>query len=322
MATIIVAFVCVFALVMAAVMLGFKFFEARRRKSVAGMLKVVSGHEEAVTTVILKDVEARKGSPMDALAKRLNFTANSRAMIQQAGMDWTPSKLLTVMVGAACGGIALGMVVPLGLGHGFNAIVMGGIFGVAPYVVIRKKRNKRLDTIEEQFPDALDFLARSMRAGHAFSISLEMLGEEMAPPLGLEFRTFSHELNLGAPIENAIKNLCDRVPLLDMRFFASSVMLQKQTGGNLSEILNRLSYVIRERFRLKGQVKASSSHGRMTAGILPALPVVTMVALFLVAPTYLKSMFDDPDGQKIVIGAIVAQVIGRFTIKRIVDIKV
>jgi tight adherence protein B len=149
-----------------------------------------------------------------------------------------------------------------------------------------------------------------------------MLGQELADPLGVEFRTLSHELNLGAPIDVALKNLCERIPLLDMRFFSSSVMLQKQTGGNLSEILNRLSYVIRERFRLKGQVKAASSHGRFTAMILTGLPLVTTMALLAVAPNYLLGMFNDPDGKKMIVGAIVAQVIGRIAITKIVNIKV
>jgi tight adherence protein B len=145
---------------------------------------------------------------------------------------------------------------------------MGALtFGVLHYVFVRKKRAKRLDQLEEQFPEALDFLARSMRAGHAFSISLEMIGEELPDPLGQEFRTLFNEQNLGAPLDVALRNFTNRVPLLDCRFFTSSVLLQKQTGGNLSEILARLAYVIRERFRLKGQVKAASAHGRMTATI-------------------------------------------------------
>jgi tight adherence protein B len=189
-------------------------------------------------------------------------------------------------------------------------------------MIVRRKRKKRMAKFEEQFPEALDFLARSMRAGHAFSISLAMCGDEMADPMGQEIRTLSHEVNLGGSMESSLKNLCDRVPLVDIRFFASSVLLQKQTGGNLSEILNRLSYVIRERFRLKGQVRAVSSHGRLTAGILTALPVVTMLALLVVAPEYLQTMFQDPDGKKIIAGAVVAQIVGKLVINKIIDIKV
>ena len=128
-----------------------------------------------------------------------------------------------------------------------------------------------------------------MRAGHAFSISLEMLGEEMADPLGQEFRALFNEQNLGAPIDIALRNFTTRVPLLDVRFFTSSVLLQKQTGGNLSEILSRLAYVIRERFRLKGQVKAASAHGRLTATILTLLPVATMLACSLWLPAICRA---------------------------------
>ena len=163
--------------------------------------------------------------------------------------------------------------------------------------IVRQKRTKRLDTLEEQFPEALDFLARSMRAGHAFSISLEMVGEEMADPLGQEFRALFNEQNLGAPLDIALRNFTSACRCWMSRFFTSSVLLQKQTGGNLSEILSRLAYVIRERFRLKGQVKAASAHGRLTATILTLLPVATMLGLLVVAPGYLQGMADDPDGK-------------------------
>jgi tight adherence protein B len=168
----------------------------------------------------------------------------------------------------------------------------------------------------------LDFLARSMRAGHAFTISLEMLGEEAPDPLGQEFRALFNEQNLGAPLDIALNNLTNRIPLLDVRFFTSSVMLQKQTGGNLSEILQRLAYVIRERFRLKGQVKAASAHGRLTATILTVLPIATMLGLLIVAPGYLQGMAADPDGRKMIFGAIFAQILGNFFIKKIINIKV
>jgi tight adherence protein B len=161
-----------------------------------------------------------------------------------------------------------------------------------------------------------------MRAGHAFTISLELLCEEMEDPLAREIRTLFNEQNLGAPLEEALAKLVARVPLLDVRFFASAVLLQKQTGGNLNEILSRLAYVIRERFRLKGQVKAASAHGRTTAGILTALPVVTFCALFMVAPTYIQGMLADPDGQAILGGCVMAHILGTFIINKIIDIKV
>ena len=152
-------------------------------------------------------------------------------------------------------------------------------------------------------------------------MSLEMVGEELADPLGQEFRALFNEQNLGAPMDMALKNFTSRVPLLDARFFTSSVMLQKQTGGNLSEILSRLAYVIRERFRLKGQVKAASAHGRMTATILTLLPVGTMLCLLMVAPGYLQGMAADSDGKWLIGGAVFAQILGNFFIKKIINIK-
>jgi tight adherence protein B len=149
-----------------------------------------------------------------------------------------------------------------------------------------------------------------------------MLGDDLADPLGQEFRTLFNEQNLGAPIDLALRNFTERVPLLDARFFTSSVLLQKQTGGNLSEILTRLAWVIRERFRLKGQVKAASAHGRLTATILTLLPVCTMLGLLVVAPGYLQGMAEDSDGKWMIGGAVAAQILGNFFIKKIINIKV
>src|SRR5579872_6939683 len=160
-----------------------------------------------------------------------------------------------------------------------------------------------------------------MRAGHAFTISLEMLGDELADPLGQEFRTLFNEQNLGAPLDLALRNFNDRVPLLDARFFTSSVLLQRQTGGNLSEILTRLSHIIRERFRLKGQVKAASAHGRLTATILTLLPIATLGGLVLTSPGYLDPLLNDPTGRRIVAGGVLAQIVGNFFIRKVVRIK-
>jgi tight adherence protein B len=144
----------------------------------------------------------------------------------------------------------------------------------------------------------------------------------MPDPLGLEFRTLFNEQNLGAPLDTALYNLADRIPLLDVRFFVSAVILQKQTGGNLGEILTRLGQVIRQRFQLKGQVKAASAHGRITALVLTILPAATCILMIMAAPAYLKSMFDDPDGKKLIAGSIVGQIVGQLVIRKIIKIKV
>lgn len=315
---VIIAFVVVFAAVLISVSVGMKFFEERRKRYVAGMLKTINAAPEVRHASILID----RSGKQESLTERLSARFNIKAQIQQAGLDWTPRTVFGGSAGAAAGGILIGMLFPVLVSRAVSCLTFSCVFAAMPFLILKRKRSKRMSKIEEQFPEALDFMARSMRGGHAFTISLEMLGQELIDPLGQEFRTLFNEQNLGAPIEVAFRNFTERVPLMDARFFASSVMLQRQTGGNLSEILARLSHVIRERFRLRGQVKAASSHGRMTAGILTGLPIATTLGLLVVAPGYLQGMAADPDGVKMIGGAIVAQLIGNYCIKRIVNIKV
>ena len=317
---VVVVFVVVFALSLLAVSVGQKYLDTRRKGQVVDMLHTASGDEDVSVSNLLKEIESEKPTGLKRLVASLQFSKHAEEQIQQAGLTWTANRLMTAMALMTIPGVLLGLWLDV-IGAA-TPVVLGLFFGSIPYLIVRSKRKKRLATLEEQFPEALDFLARSMRAGHAFSISLEMLGEEMADPLGQEFRALFNEQNLGAPIDIALRNFTMRVPLLDVRFFTSSVLLQKQTGGNLSEILSRLAYVIRERFRLKGQVKAASAHGRLTATILTVLPVATMCALLIVAPGYLQGMAEDSDGKYLIGGAIVAQILGNYFIKRIIDIKV
>jgi tight adherence protein B len=316
------AFVVVFVLILLAVSVGLKFFDARRRKQVGAMLQTAAGEQVVTTTSLLKEVEPERGSGLRALLSSVHFSQHAQEQIQQAGMTWSPTRLVAAMGMATIPGLGIGAMFPILLNGPLTAIVCALALGCVPYFVVKHKRKKRLEKLEEQFPEALDFLARSMRAGHAFSITLEMLGEELADPLGQEFRALFNEQNLGAPLDIAFRNFTNRVPLLDARFFASSVMLQKQTGGNLSEILARLAYVIRERFRLKGQVKAASAHGRMTATILTLLPIGTMICLLGIAPGYLQGMAADKTGKIMIGAAIFAQVLANFFIKKIINIKV
>jgi len=319
---VVVVFVVVFALALLAVSVGQKYLDTRRKGQVVDMLHTASGDENISVSNLLKEIESDKPTGFKRVLASLHFAKHATEQIQQAGLNWTANRLLTSMVLMTIPGALLGMWLAFLLNGPTTAVAMGLFFGSIPYLIVRSKRKKRLATLEEQFPEALDFLARSMRAGHAFSISLEMLGEEMADPLGQEFRALFNEQNLGAPLDIALRNFTVRVPLLDVRFFTSSVLLQKQTGGNLSEILSRLAYIIRERFRLKGQVKAASAHGRLTATILTVLPLATMMGLLFVAPGYLQGMAADSDGRLMIGGAIVAQILGNFFIKKIINIKV
>lgn len=322
MSVVAVCFIVVFVLILFAVSVGLKFFDARRKTQMVGMLQTASGEPVVTLTNLLKEIEPDKPTGFVQVLATLHFSKHAKEQILQAGLAWSSNRLLGMMAAMAVLGLFLGLTMAGPLSGPTAAVAMAAALGSLPYVYVRRKRTKRLNTLEEQFPEALDFLARSMRAGHAFTISLEMIGEEVRDPLGQEFRALFNEQNLGAPLETAMANMTTRVPLLDVRFFTSSVMLQKQTGGNLAEILQRLAYVIRERFKLKGQVKAASAHGRMTAGVLTVLPVVTMLGLLFVAPGYLQGMADDPDGKKMIGGAIILQIVGNICIKKIINIKV
>jgi tight adherence protein B len=321
MTILVVSFLGIFAIVLIAVSVGWSAIESRRQKKVVGMLQTVAGRTAAVETTVLKDAGQRPDL-LTRLVSGLNLSAKLQAQIQQAGLDWSVGKLVLAMAVAAIVGAVLGLRFKILLVTWLSCAAAALVLGSLPYFYVLRKRASRLNLFEEQFPEALDFVARAMRAGHAFAVSLEMLAEESPEPLSREFRQVFNEQNLGAPIDVALKNLAARMPLLDVSFFVSAVMLQKETGGNLSEILTKLAYVIRERFKLKGQVKAASAHGRVTGLILTIMPVVLMFALLAIAPGYLQSMAKDPDGKWLIVGAITGQFLGYYFIRRIINIKV
>jgi tight adherence protein B len=322
MTVLVISFLAIFAMVLTAVSLGWSFMEAQRKKKVVGMLQTVVGETVAAETTVLKDPGQDGQDLLNRLISQFDLSQKVKAQIQQAGLDWSIGRLMLTMAVAAVAGALLGLRFKMLIFSGLSAAVMAVFLGLVPYLYILRKRSKRLSMFEEQFPEALDFLSRAMRAGHAFSVSLEMLADESPEPLGREFRQVFNEQNLGSPIESALQNLAKRVPLLDVSFFVSAVMLQKETGGNLSEILTKLGYVIRERFKLKGQVHAASAHGRVTGMILTVMPIVLMFALLAVAPGYLQGMVRDSDGRWLVVGAIGGQLVGYYFIRRIINIKV
>jgi len=313
-------FLGLFAVILIVVAFGLSVNETRRKKQVEKILETVSATPYEAPVLLLD------AAPKEDLAQRLiqglNSGAKLKCMLVQSGLDWTLKTWMSYTVTAAGLGFFLGSWVQH---RGLNWIVIPVLAAgtsLLPSGYVAWKRSKRLSTFEEQFPDALDFLARAMRAGHAFTVSFELICEEIPDPLGKEFRTFFNEQNLGAPIEKAMANLASRVPLLDVRFFASAVILQRQTGGNLGEILSRLSSVIRERFQLKGKVKAASAHGKVTSMILTLLPVGTMLGLMVVAPAYLQGMANDPDGLKLIGASIIAMGTGFLIMRKITNIEV
>jgi tight adherence protein B len=196
------------------------------------------------------------------------------------------------------------------------------LMATAPFVYLLLKKRERIAKFQRQFPDALDLMARSLRAGHAFSGGLNMVAREFDDPVGPEFRQVVHEINFGSSIDQALRNMIDRIDVPDLKFFTVSVVVQKESGGNLADILESIAGLTRERFKLAGKIKALSAEGKLTAIILAALPFVIMLALSIVNPGYLPEMLDDPAGKVFVTVAAVMMAIGIAVIKKIVNIRI
>ncbi|MFZ2011654.1 MAG: type II secretion system F family protein, partial [Candidatus Sulfotelmatobacter sp.] len=193
---------------------------------------------------------------------------------------------------------------------------------VLPYSYVSYRRNKRFEKFEELFPEAIDTLARAVRAGHAFTTALEMISNETTEPLAGEFRKLFEEQKFGMPVRDALMNLTERVPLVDVKFFVTAVMLQRETGGNLAEILDNLSYVIRERFKIQRQVRVHTAQGRLTMALLMAMPPAVVAVLAVFSPEFVRPLFYDPIGHTLLVVSIALQTIGYFVIRKIIKIQV
>src|SRR5207248_3670591 len=200
--------------------------------------------------------------------------------------------------------------------------VIGGLMFLIPLAWLFNKRRVRLKQFAGQLSDALELVARALRAGHSLSAGMHVVAEEMPGPINKEFGRVYEEQNLGIPLEEAMKNMCDRVPNLDLRFFVTAVAIQRQTGGDLAEILDKIGYVIRERYNILGQVKALTAEGRLSGVVLIALPFGLFLMMLHTKPDYISLLWTDPLGIKMSIFALVLQVLGAYAIKKIVDIKV
>jgi tight adherence protein B len=224
--------------------------------------------------------------------------------------------------------IALGLAVVVAFAGGMATHsrwgwLVGGALGLAlPFFFLKFKRTKRMRAFEEQFPEGLDLISRALKAGHAFATGLKMVADEMDEPVGPEFRKTFDEQNFGLPMKDALDNLTHRMPLLDVRFFATAVLIQRETGGNLSEILENLAHVVRERFKILRQVRVYTAHGRFTGYVLLALPAVLCIALSFINPEHMNMLFHEPMGRMMLLGALVMQTIGYVWIRQVIKIEV
>jgi tight adherence protein B len=266
-------------------------------------------------------LKQRDEGPLPAVDRLVaNTSAGSwlARLIDRSGVKTTPSAV--VIFSLVLGGIAAFAAT---FAHLPYVPIAAALVGAAvPLLYLLNRQSARIRRFEEKFPEALDLLSRAIRAGHAFQTAMGMVADDMPDPVGPEFKIAFDQQNYGLPLKDALNGLADRVPLLDVRFFVTAVLIQRDTGGNLAEILDNLSHVVRERFKILRQVRVHTAHGRFTGYVLMALPASLAVVLMFLNPDHINLLFHEHMGQVMVIGAIVMQTIGYFWIRQVIKIEV
>ena len=317
---IVATFVGVAALVVGIYWVLYERGEAVEQTKLHKRLRAAAAPKAAKRIDFVKEAEKLSSvKSLDVVLSRTSgVTGRLQRLIEQADMQITVSVLLLASACLFFGAwFAIGWITRLhwlGLGAGV-------LLAFVPYMVVRFKANRRIRKFEEQFPDAIDLIARALRAGHAFTTGLSIVSEEAPQPVAGEFRLLYDQQNFGMPLGDAMKAFATRVPLLDARFFVTAVLTQRETGGNLSEILGNLANIMRERFKVKRQVQVISAHGRMTAWVLSGLPPSLAAMTMITSPQQMKTLVEDPIGINLIIAALVLQIAGTLIIKKLVNIE-
>ncbi len=323
-------FIALFSLLLsfAITTFAYYFFQQRVRSSEVTRVRRRLGVEteaerlaESDAPSLIRTADRSEPRWLRTLGPYLRINEKLQLLIESAGLSATPQRIQKQCALAAI--VAGGATLFAGERWVAALALPAAVLAAAlPIQLLRRAARKRLALFESQFPGALEFIARSMRAGHAFSVSLEMLHHEFEQPLAGEFRRVFEEQNLGMPLDAALTRLASRVHLIDVQFFVSAVVLQRKTGGNLTEILDTLAEVIRERYKLKGKVKAISAHGRMTAQALSAIPIIVGAMMFVVNAEYSNFFLHTTLGLEMLSGSVALQILAYVVIRKIVTIEV
>ena len=256
---------------------------------------------------------------IERLVARTNYGSSLSKLIEQSGRRTSPGAIVGMSLAAGAAGAFLTLVLTRQI---LIAPVVGLLMACGPYAFLLNRRSARMKVFEEQFPEALDLLSRALRAGHAFQTALGMVGDELKEPVGPEFKKTFDQQNFGLPLREALNQLADRVTVLDVKFFVTAVLIQRETGGNLSEILDNLAHVVRERFKIRRQVRVHTAHGRFTAFVLLSLPAVLAIALSMLNPEHMAPLFHERMGQMALLTVMVMQAIGFVWIRKVIKIEV
>ena len=268
---------------------------------------------------LLRDEMLSNIPAVDQLLRRSARVSALQKLLSQADIKTRAGNFLLVCSSV---GLLLAVIVLIWTQNPLFAWVAFFLGFVLPYGYATHRRTKRFDRFEEMFPQAIDTLARAVRAGHAFTTALELIASEIPDPIAGEFRKLFEEQKFGLPVRDALVNLTERVPLVDVKFFVTAVMLQRETGGNLAEILDNLSYVIRERFKIMRQVRVFTAQGRLTMMLLMGMPPLIVLIMQLMNPGFIRPLFHEPLGHILVVIGITLQTIGYFVIRRVIAIQV
>ena len=292
---------------------------AKVRDRLSNRADPISASSSETTPLFLPE-GADQSRLVNRLLAKMNVDQQLQRLIEQAGVSWAPGQVcITALLLALLAFNAVWYLFPFWQNMAFAAAPLAALL---PLLYLRRRRKKRIAAFEAQFPDALQFIARAMRAGHAFSVALEMLYKEFPNPLGGEFRRTFEEQNLGLPMDTALEKLGQRLPLIDVQFFVAAVLLQKRTGGNLAEILDKLANLIRDRFKLRGQIRTISAHGRLSSLVLTAIPAVVAFLMYMVHPEHMQFFVEHEAGQWMAGLAIAFQALGYLIMRQIVKIEV
>ena len=295
---------------------------ARRRiqdELVRNRINAARTLEELDDATLLRDTSLSGFGPLNSLLNSLRLAGNIRRLLEQADLRLRVGSLVMLMAVLAGLGVLAGQAAHLGWPL---SAAIGILLGSLPYTFVLVRRRQRISQFEAQFPEAVDLMSRAIRAGHAFSTGIKMVADEMPDPVGKEFRRVFEEQNLGLPLRGALLGLLDRVALLDLKLFVVAVLIQRQSGGNLSEILDKIAYTIRERFRILRQLKVHTAQARLTGIILTALPPVVGCIIYTLNYQYIKIIFEEGWGLRIIAASLLLQVVGFLWIRKIVNIEV
>lgn len=306
------------ALVIAAISAG-GADEAKKVAARLSSLTLIRG-DAADDLVNIRKRESLSSFPVfNRLLARLDLGRKLRDVLAQANMTWTPGRLLSM---GAFSSLIPAYLVHLRANSAILAAIVGLVFGIAPLLYVLRRRRKRFDQFEQGLPGALDLMVSGLRSGYSLVAALGLVAKEAAQPIGPEFRICFDEQNYGLDLRTALENLISRVPLQDTRMIVTAILIQKETGGNLAEVLEKCGHVIRERFRLKKEIMVRTAQGRLTGWILSALPLVLGFMLYLISPENISLLWTRPMGQKMLYAGSSMTVLGALIIRKIVRIRV